>query len=462
MTAVNIDTGSMPDFNKQINNPELFNMFIGKSGSQYILPSLDRIGRAIPGTLKVHFTNFDGGRYIVVTELNVYRVSPTGAIAQVGTVQFNSQSVVEVTENLQNQVTIVGGGIGAYVLDQNADTFLPLTVAQGFALNNPISCTTLNSFTVVLDASGQWQISNPNAAYIYSAIQIQQIDSQLVTPLAVRTNDNNLFIFGTAGIERWEPTFNVQTYLFPLQKDQDFKNNFGGLNTSLIESDINYIFFLSSRYMPMTISRAGIEELGNDGIAKVFSEYPDALKGKSSIYTYLSNYFFQITLEESKKTWVYCFNSKKWSNSNDLIIDSTASPSVSSGLVQEVVALRDGIYNLTSNPTQKRRRWVSDRFNAYKGQMPSRGLLNGVEIMITQGENIFSILDLAQPEYIELSVSVDNITFGNALKMPIGSPGQTQYRTRFPTNMSGTFFTLKLEYFGSLNYTVEGVDAIIN
>jgi hypothetical protein len=455
MPAINITSGTSPDWNPQSNNPQIYNMFVGEDKKLHTMPGLKLIA-ALSGTLATWWTNYDGGNYIVVTELQLLRVSPTGAITNLASLSLSQFSVVEVTENLKFQLTITTG-TDAYVFDQVTGILTDLGPSQGFELGNPISCTTLNSFTTILDANGRWNISAPNDALTYRPEAVQTIDPTLVKALAVKAIDNNLFIFGTYGIERWNPNLNTNVFLFPLSKDQDFKNNFGAISTNSIASDINNIYFLSSRYIPMQLSgRTGAVPIADTGIAKALSalksvQNPLANNIRSSIYTYRSNYFFQLTFGLDNQTWVYCVNSKKWCNTDTLVLDSAS--------IQETVLLADGLYELTTTPNYKLRRFVSDAAMLNKGNSPNRALLNGIELNIVAGEGVPSTT--APTEFVELYISIDRVTYSNALRIPLPAPGARTGRTRWPVNLAATFITVKIEYHGALDFTIEGIDAYI-
>jgi hypothetical protein len=459
MPALNIAAGSVPDWNTQVNNPVLFNMFIGSTMKQYATPGLIPIA-SFDNAIATHYTAFNDGQYITVEELNVWRVSPTGSKDKVGQIPFSSNTIVELTENLQRQVTITGSGVGAYVLDQiNSDTFTQLGADQGFAITNPISCTTINGITIVLGADGVWQISLANNSLMWNSLYLQKIDSQLITALAVKTIDNNLFIFGTGGIERWEPTFNVNQYAFPFQKDQNFKNNFGALSTNAIYSDIDNIFFISSRFIPMQLSGEGLKPIAEEGVARLFGQY-QYLSVRTAVYTYYSYYFFQITFPLDNVTWVYCVNSGKWANTDDFIIDA-ALINVNGKLKNEVVLVNNTLSYLSLPPSYKERYFISESFVMQTKKAPCRAKITCVELMITQGQDVPSLANDESPRRAELSISTDRVTFGNVVPCNIGNVGQRQAKTRWFPTVAGTFARLKIAYFGAIDYTVEGVDVTI-
>ena len=457
MPNIPITRGSLPNWNKQTDAPELFNMFIDKEGVMNFTPSLNLLV-SMPESRAIWETPYDGGAYIVVTDNEIYRVKSSGSATLLSEI-LNTSLPVEMTENARNQVTMVDGK-HAYVIDQRAGTVTILTEANGFALTNPGSCCTLNNFTVVLDTdSGIWEISDANNALEYDAVAQILIDPQLEFPLAVRNMNNNLFIFGTAGIERWEPTLNINIYLFPLQKDQNFKVNFGAISTQCIVSNINTIYFLSSRFVVMQITSGGCQNVplvdpkeDENGIAKTFSEYPDVNQAIGSFYTFRGNYFYQLTFPVSKITWVYSVNSATFANTDDYIIGSA--------YVTEVVLTRDAVYTLGLLPAVKARRWISDAMQSYPGTQTFRQVCSSAEVRMAQGMD--ETPAPSEPDLIALSVSLDRETWSNSVSIPIGSIGQRNARTIWRTNLSGQYFTFKLEYYGAYPLTIESFFADIN
>ncbi len=462
---VPLNKATLPNWNRQTDSPKLFNMFIAKDGIANFTPKLNLIAPFLTARA-IWETSYDGGSFIVVTNNEIYRVKESGSRTLIAEI-LNSSQHVEMTENSQNQVTVVDGDF-AYVISQrippsSPDFFKTLGEAQGFALTNPGSCCSINSFTVILDIdSGIWQISSANNALIYDPDAQILIDPQLEFPLAVRNMNNNLFIFGSSGMERWEPTLNVNIYLFPLQKDMNFKKNFGGISTASIVSNIETIFFLSSRYLPMQVTAQGVVPLpiadgqqeDESGIAKFLSEYTDVKKAIGSFYTLRGNFFYQLTFPDTPDAWVYCINSRTFANVDDYIVGSA--------FTSEVVITSDGVYRLDIIPDTKKRMVILENIDPYDGAKTFRKVLSAVEARMAQGADNGAYLATDVPEYMALSISLDRRSYSNSVRIPIGNVGQRNARTIWRTNLSGQYFTLKFEYYGAYPLTIEAVYAELN
>jgi len=452
-----INKGSMPDWNVRFGNPELFNMFVGESGLLYCTPGLQRIAQ-IQNCSDVWFTPFEQGSFIVVTKTSVLRVSFDGTVNFIAAITYSGQSV-QMSENLQNQVGICDGRF-AYVFDQNDGTFTILSDgANSFAVNNPISITVVNSMMIWLGAKGEWQPSNPNNALLYDGAGVVQINSALTTAKGVSSLYNNLFIFGSTGIERWEATLQTNIYQFPFQRDNNFEQNFGALSTNCIVNAINRIYFLSSFYIPMALTPQGIVQLPQSsekdpksvtGWARIISEFPDKENVAGSFYSFRGNFFFQMTFLQEGIGLVYNQNSNTLHEVDDLIIASAKNT--------EYVLKADGLYKLDLSQDYKRRSFTSPRITFYKGQQTTRNLLNGVEVRMAQGYP-----QSIEPQNLELSLSLDSDSWLNVVRIPIGLTGQRNNLSIWRTNVAFQYeITTKIEYFGTYNFNIEKFTLDIN
>lgn len=449
-----INTGSVPNWNTQIDNPELFNLFVTKDGNITYTPGLD-LKTALANCRAVWETPFDNDSYIVVTNSAIYRIKPNGTKKELYQI-INSTLAVDITENLRSQVTVTDGKT-AYVIDQeNNDKVTILSEAQGFDLKNPGSCTMVNSFTLILDiVTGIWDISDPNNALVYGTFGPQAIDPNLATPLAVRSINNNLFIFGTGGIERWEPTLNTNTYLYPLTKDMNFEIDFGAISTSCIVANISTIYFLSSRYIPMQYTAQGFKaivpagDVDGAGIAKEISQYPDVTRAMGAFYSFRGNLFYQLTFLESAKTWLYSINSNTFSNTDDFIIGGAR--------INEFVITPDGFYELSLTPDDKHRYWIGGDTQIYKGNENYRNQVTGAEVRMTQGSE-----QLERPEYLSLAVSVDRRTWSNYVRLRMGMVGEFNYRTLWQMCIACQYFKPRVDYYGTYPLTIEAFEININ
>ncbi len=447
-----IDKGTMPDWQRRFGYPLLFNLFLGESGKLYCTPGLQLITSLLNARAS-HFTPFNN-TYIAVTNTQVVRISLLGTYSVIATIPFSGLPV-QIDENLQNQITIVDGQY-AYVIDQKNATFTQLGSENGFGFESPCSVVVLNTFTIVLDKNtGGWIISSPNNALNYPPLtNIPQIETQLTTAQSLETLNNNLYIFGSTGIERWESSLATNTYQFPFSKDTNFRKDFGAISTGCVTRGIGVIYFLSSRYVPMALSEGSIVELHNKdgsaiGMSRILSSYPDVTQMLGSFYSFKGNYFYHMTAPTTQISWVYNQNSTTWAQSDDLVLNSPPN--------SEAVITPDGLFQLSTTPSTKRRTWISERMRINKGQQQFRGILNGVECEMIQGN-----LQTTEPQNLELTISEDALSWSNTVPEPIGLTGETNARTMWGMNIAAPEFTLKIEYYGNYDFSIEKVTAYIN
>lgn len=465
---VPINKGTLPDYNPQFGYPQLFNWYVGEGGSIYPTPGLISLAN-ITGIRFTHYTVFNGGRRIVVTGDTIYTVSNSGARDIVASIT-NSGLAVQISENLQNQIVIVDGRT-AWLYDQRANIFRVLNSDDGLQVGNPGSTTSINSYIIIFDIStGIWQASDPNNATVYNVLQIQEMDTQSGSPVAVDTIDNNLFIFGSIGIERWQPTIVTNPFLPPFQKDLNYKQNFGAISTASVFSATDRIYFLSSLYIPMELRTNGVRVLvprekgdiepTNSGMARIISQYVDAKTPIGTFYTFRGNFFYALTYLQTGISWVFVNNTSTWFLTDELVV------SASNGI--ESVATNNGLFNLSLIVDYKTRYWQSERMQNYKGQQTYRNLVNGAEAKINQGLSQESLAVIGQPQsdspqYLHLQFSKDSVSWGNVVRRPIGLTGERQTKTFWPMSMAtGPDLTARLTYTGALNLCIEKFTLTLN
>lgn len=451
-----INTGNFPDWQVRLGFSQLLNMFVGESGYIYVTPGLSKVNADVSdnGARAVWESFYGTGAYFTITDTAIIKIGKDGSYKVLQSIR-NSGKSVQIGENIQNQIGIVDGK-NFWVIEQRAnDNITLMGEDQGFSFKSPISIVVINTFCVVLDEeTNTWTVSDPNNMLSFPALDsVPQIGDQLKKSVSLQTLSDNLYIFGTQGIERWVPSISNNPYLFPFTKDVNFRKDFGAIGTNSVVRGFNEIYFLSSKYVPMALSADGsLRDIGPDkcteGIARIISDYQDINFASGSFYTYKSNYFYSLTFPVTGKNWTYCQNSNTWSFNDDNIIAS-----VQSG---EVVATKNGLFSLSLIPNYKRRRWRSMRITDDKGSTPFRMSLNAAKARIVQG-----ILQQREPQYLELSISKDSENFGNVVRRPMALTGQRQNETTWKMNMTGHEFTFLLSYDGNLDLTIESFSALI-
>jgi hypothetical protein len=466
---VPLNVGTLPNFNTRLGNPQLINMY-SNNNALYCTPGLHRLAEQ-ENIRALHYSAYNNGFYVAVTNNNVYRVGLNGTSTLLSTISFTGFAV-KIDENSQNQITITdGGGSYAYVYSPRVNTFLKIAAEQGIdttRLQTIVGVVVINTFTILLSAEGFFQISTPNNALLYSEAYIAQMDPALTQGAALASLDNNLYIFGTTGIERWEPGL-TNDYGFPFTRDSNYRTDYGTVSAASVVRAIDEVYFLSTYFVPMVLTGNGARELIKDtqydeqgrsqkssGIARIIGSYADKDKAYGSFYTNRGNYFYQLTFLTEQIGWVTNVKNKIWAYSDDLI---TAAPQKE---IKEVVGTVTGIYQLTDTPLPgipKHRLFIPQRLPVYKGTQPYRATVNGFEARIVQGElqttDSYETYVNPDNQQLQLSVSIDGLTYGNIVSSPIGKTGERQSVTTWKTNITCQEVTPKLEYWGDLDLCIE-------
>ncbi len=450
-----INKGTVPNFEVRLGYPKIFNMFVGEMEKIYCTPWLSKINNNLQviDNRAMLQTTFGNGSYLVVTSSHLVRVDFTGHVTVIHEIK-NNGNPVQMAENLQNQVGIVDGK-NLYVYDQNTDSFHILSEGDGFTFKTPISIVVVNAIAVVLDFdTGSWAISDPNQMLTFPPLDnVAQISSALTQASTLATLDDNLYIFGTTGVERWVPNSGNNPYLFPFAKDNNYRVDFGSLATNGVQRGFNEIYLLSSKFIPMIVNVQGSKDLACPGFAKIIESYSDNVKVQSSFYTYLGNYFFHLYFPESMISWVYCTNTNTWANGDDHIVASVPR--------QPVVCTDQGIYNLTDDNSfavSKLRMIQSERIKNYMGTEPYRELLNSVEAQVIQG---FIQSSTIEPQHLNLKISFDSESWSNTVTALLGETGQRNSLTIWRCNIAAKEFTFNIQYQGTYNLTIDKVTAIL-
>lgn len=437
MTKVPLSTGSNPNTDTRVDNPRLRNWFVGEKAI-HRLPSLAEL-TLLSDCRAIHETTFDSGSYIVVTKGQVVRVQFRGSIEHISNIN-NSDGAVRISENQANEVTIVNGS-SAYVYKQSTAEFTQLTTTHGFDLINPVDTVVLDTFTIIVGGSDKkWTVSSPNNALTYNTSDVQVTDDDMGNLVGVAELDNNIFIFGGGGVQRWVPSIARTTYDFPFDIDPSFRAAYGCLSTGSIVSETSVVYFLAENHVVQSLSAQGLTPISAPGMSKEISRYAETNFSNGSMLEFQGRYFYQLSFDEN--SWVFAEDTNKWSESDDMIIDS----------VGDTIVTSEGVFTLTDMHTSKACEYVSVVTRPSESTAPYRRVLNSVKLGLIQG-----LSQVDEPQHVELAVSQDNIRWSNNVKREIGLTGDRQANNVWRMNLSAQQFTFRIRYYGSLDLTLESL-----
>lgn len=423
-----INKGTNPALDEQVSFPRLKNGFVGPE-AVYLRPAIEQTN-SFSNALAIHQSTFED-RTIVVTKRQVFVIDNKGIQSKVGDI-LPSLEFVRLDENSQNQITIVNGG-GAWVLDQrNSNLFVQLnSTDNGFDLDNPVDVHVLNTFTIIVGGTDQkWIISNANNALNYDAQDIVVTDNSLGKLSGVRSIDNNLFIFGTNGNQRWVPSIERLPSDAPFSQDPNYRDDFGAISTASLKTGNNVIYFLDkeSSVRALASNSARSVSLMSEGQAEFTLKQGDISKTYGSYYYFRGNYFYQLSFE--KNSLVFCLSSKTWSESDLIFRDYDGQ-----------ALLEDGVYDLTQDYSKE---WLSVELTAPYMNFTitdpmDRVTLHAVFLNVTQGKE-----NVVKGSRVDLQLSKDNVCYGNRVSRDLAPQAERLRQLRWHLNVANNAFAYRL------------------
>lgn len=448
MINIDIKSGTAPDVDQQASNPRLKNAFLNKKGQIQLLPNvLKQIDLAeTRAILKSTYRD----RLIIATKREIYYLE-NNVLVEAGKINGTSFAV-RMGENTQNQVTIVNGS-AAWVFSQRTNGFIKLSSgANGFDLINPVDVVVLNTFTIVVSSDDdKWIVSEADNALNYDANLVVVTDNAIGKLSACAELDNNLFIFGETGVERWIPSIERLTTDFPFEQDPTYRDDFGCVSTASLVTDNNYIFYLSATGQIREMKPNGRNTISNDGIENIINAYENPENSFGSFFYHKGEYLYQLSFVAEGKNnnaFLYCPESRKWCESDDLWL----------GFADKAI-LDDGIYNVTNDYANDPTNIIiqTPYFKPKPSQMYGRSMLNSVLLEATQGKGT---VDAEQVCYLQLSK--DNISYGNRVKRKLSKVGDRLYQFRWYMNYSNNGFSLRFTLELQQEITITNAWALIN
>lgn len=428
MQPLPIHIGTLPATDLQVNRAQLRGGFVNSENEIQLFPHLTKEHDFVD--VRAILSSTFNDRVIVATQNEVFYIQE-GSINKVGDI-ISTTFPVRMAENAQNEVTIVNGA-GAWVFNQNTTGFSKLNSASnGFDLDNPVDVTVLNTITIVVGGTDkEWIVSEANNAVQYAAQEVKETDENMRHLTGVRALDNNLFIFGEGGVQRWVPATERLPTDFPFSEDPTYRDEYGCVATGSLVSENNQIYYLTASGQIRMMTPQGAMTITNDGIETLINEYSDKEMAYGSYFYHQGYYLYQITFETAKNAFVFCPLSKKWSESDDLIRGYNDQP-----------ILKDGVYNFDADYTTeyKTLSLTTPYIKPNPTDMTKRVKLGLVLLEITQGKN-----ESADPQFCFLQISRDNVLFGNRVKKQFSPVGKRVFQFRWYVNLAHNAFTLRFE-----------------
>ena len=426
MLAIDIKNGTAPSVDPQVNNPRLRNAFVNPKGDIQLLPNI--VQEFELNNIRAIFKSTFNDRSIVVTQREVFYIQGE-ALIKVGEI-ISTTNAVRISENTQNQVTIVNGA-GAWVFAQRTGGFSRLNATNnGFTLTNPVDVTVLNTITIIVGKDDdQWIISEPDNALFYDEDSIQTIDNSMGKLTGCEDLNNNLFIFGETGVQRWIPSIERTTTDAPFSQDPTYRDDYGCLSTGSLITDNNQLFYLSQNGEIRMMTPQGRSTVSTDGIEQIIANYTDASNSFGSYYFHKGFYLYQLSFPDEGNAFVYCPWSKKWSESDEIWL----------GFDGKVI-LFNGVYELTTSFEGNYKTVViqSGYFRPEPQKMYERTILGSILLEATQGKGTNPIEQICF-----LQLSKDNIVYGNRVRRKLSKVGDRLFQFRWYMSYSNNGFSVR-------------------
>lgn len=452
---VPINLGSAPQIDTQVSYPRLRNGFVGGSAI-YFLPQFEEILSLI-GAQAIHFTSFND-QYVVVSKTAIYYFNGT-ALTLIASIT-QTISAIQVTENRDHQIIIVNGTF-AYVFSQKTSILTTLGATQGFDITNPVDVLVLNTFTIIAGGTDKkWSVSSPNNALIWAANDIVVTDENFGELSGLGEADNNLFVFGEFSVQRWVPAIERTIYDFPFSQDPNFRQQYGAISTASIVSQDNAVYYLSNDNHVRKISNNQVKRLTTPGIALQIEVCNNTRESVGTSYFHKGTYFYHLSL--STESWVFNLDNNTWSESDLFLQDVSIQKFVSTITTSNVSTFalqqdRIGKLGLFLQTQKGNLLLQTSRINFSRSAPFPRITLRQVVAILSQGNESHPDLQIA-----DLAVSMDNLLFGNNVRVALAKAGKRVVQARWFMNLNGTSFTFRFLFVTNFDIGIESVVSNFN
>lgn len=447
MISISIAQGTLPSFDTQVNNPRLRNGFVNLENEIQLLPNI--LQKFLIQNSRAIFQSTFNNRLIVVTQNEVLYIENNG-INKAGDIT-GTNNPIRLDENTQNEVTIVNGA-DAYVFQQRTNGFSVLSAAvNGFDIENPVDVAVLDTLTVVVGGTDKkWIVSEADNALNYDANEVIVTDNSLGNLTGVRELNNNLFIFGDSGVQRWVPSVERFEGDFPFSQDPTYRDDFGCVSTASLTAGNNELFYLSKEGQVRMMRVGGMPAtITNDGIENLIVNLPTPTTSFGSYFYHKGYYLYSLSFPtastENNFNLTYCAKSKKWSENQDMIIGYSGNNAL----------LSDGVYELTSDFSNAYRELLvqTSYFKPNPKKMYNRTKLGSIFLDMTQGKGTN-----ADTQVCFLQLSKDNVLFTNRVKRELSKIGDRLFQFRWFANFVNNGFCLRFTLELKQEVTIQKCD----
>lgn len=440
IVKLDISLGSVPSVDKQIQNPRLKGFFVGLDGIHLL-----RIYEKLFSLVGIEeIITVDGYRYAFTNSV-IYKIKKDLLELPVKVASFMSgNSAVRADNNSAKEIGFCNG-LYAYVYNITENAITKLSNTQGFDLVTPIDVVNFDTLMVFIGSKEREFISsNANDALTYNATEVKETASSIGNLIGISHIENNLYIFGEHDIQRWTPTPENSPGSFPFILDTNYNDGFGSASTASVIKGNNVIYFLSNNGQIRQLT-GDSEQICSPGIAEEINSKTDAEISDStgSFYYHKGSYFYQISFSDN--AYVYCVSSRKLSETSTIVSASDGDVSSISG---ELMKASVNFANLTEELV------IQTSYSNF-GDGINRYPVSIVYLWITQGKTF-----AGDNNYIYLSVSRDNVKYGNEVKKKLSAPGKRLSKLIWKYGMHDFGFSFRFRF--SIKSEISVISSSIN
>ena len=394
---------------------------------------------------------------IVVVGNTVYTISPSYAVAEVGSLETDTGDVY-IDENLAGQIAIADGK-DIYIFNWRLETFTKATI--DFL---PGYITYQDTYFIAADTStNKWRLSgnNDGLSWPAGASNVGELQTKPGYTVAVVRVDRQLFVMGTNVTEPWQ---DVGAQLFPYQRSNYYSIDYGCLAPATIAFGYGFLAWLASNEKSgisiMVSSGAQPERLSTDGIDEELSNIKFPKSSFGFMYRLNGHVLYQLTFTQDNKTYVYDFNTKKFFTATDENQNYHIAKKVSyfNGKYYFVSFNDNYLYEMDTN------------YTTYDGkQIPRARVCSNLRTPLSDNfivNNITITQDAGQSvgiQRIDLTKSNDGgVSYGNTVSQQMNVYGKRKNLFQFYNCGMGNDSVFQFRFLGASQFCIIGAMAEIS
>lgn len=381
--------------------------------------------------------------------------------AEIGEIATDS-GFVDIS-SLENQLMFIDG-VGGWIWDKNSETFTQITDPD--FPSEPISTNVLaNRFIVQKADTKNWFYSDPGDGLSWNVLNVNSFNNGDINVAAV-TLDARLYVMGKKSIEPWyaAPGATLDPYR-PIIPTIDF----GCAAPGSVVSDLGVMVWLSQTDAGvgsiMATSGGRPTPISDETIETAIDKFDVVSDAKAYIYKNETGHImYVINFTDAQKTFMYDFNTKKWS-----LLEYGAPKRIERHLSQSHSYFNGKHYVLdykspylyemsdaygTDNGDAIRRARISSILEAPPN---NQILINKVTPILKQGIGGDCGIDEDPTVFLEVSLD-EGESYGNQLQAKAGRIGKRRWESSFDRLGVSRSFVFKIEFYESKPFVITGCD----